>query len=232
MSSGRHRLIVNCGSAPLRGEEWLGLSRTTAAHSTVCVADRSSARFVKQRWAARVLGPRVADGPGKVRIERHESDLGALLTAAHDGYVPRFALVHERRLYLSVDGDDCRGEDRLLPPTRSSPRSRRPRRQPDGAAVPFAVRFHLHPDVRASLSRDGTRVLLMLPNGEGWQFRANRPDLSVEESIYCGGGEDVRRSRQIVLSGVADPAQGASVKWAFHRLTRKRDERASSGTGA
>ena len=221
MSCGRHRLIVNCGSTPSRGEEWLSASRTTAAHSTVALADRSSARFVKRRWLTRLIGPRIAEGPADVESQRLESDAGLWLTASHDGYAGRFHLIHERRLYLNAEGDDLRGEDLLRPPE-PGPRRRGPLdRKPNNPAVPFAVRFHLHPDVRASLSRDAALVLLILPNGDGWQFRTNRSSLSLEDSVYLGAADDVRRSRQIVVSGVADPAERTSVKWAIHRLSRK-----------
>ena len=195
-------------------------SRTTAAHSTVTLADRSSASFVSKPIAERLLGPRVIDGPSDVTRQRNESADGIWLTAQHDGYAKRFDLIHERRLFLRSGGDDLRGEDRLIPTQKR--RWKSSSRQLD-VSVPFAARFHLHPDVKSSISRDGDRVLLILPNGDGWQFRASRASLALEDSIYVGNADgSVRRSRQVVIQGIAHRREGAVIKWALQRLTGKK----------
>ncbi|MFD0935234.1 heparinase II/III family protein, partial [Methylobacterium trifolii] len=45
MSSGPQRIVINCG-LPAIGPELRRLARSTAAHSTACVADASSCRFL------------------------------------------------------------------------------------------------------------------------------------------------------------------------------------------
>jgi uncharacterized heparinase superfamily protein len=79
----------------------------------------------------------------------------------------------------------------------------------------FTVRFHLHPDVQASVQQDGDAVLLRLRTGGGWRLRADGARLSLEESIYFGGPEP-RRSEQVVLTGTADGPQ--MVKWAIIKV--------------
>jgi uncharacterized heparinase superfamily protein len=80
----------------------------------------------------------------------------------------------------------------------------------------FAIRFHIHPDVRMSLAQSG-EVLLKLPNGEGWRFRASVPAV-VEESVYLGG-DTLRRAEQLVLSGtVADTP--VDIAWIFEQIGR------------
>jgi uncharacterized heparinase superfamily protein len=100
---------------------------------------------------------------------------------------------------MAESGEDIRGEDVVEAP---SPQ-------------PFTVRFHLHPEVTASLQQDGEAVLLRLRSGTGWRLRADGARLSLEESIYLGGPEP-RRSEQIVLTGFADGAQ--QVKWAISKV--------------
>jgi uncharacterized heparinase superfamily protein len=117
-------------------------------------------------------------------------------------------MIHRRRLYLAADGADLRGEDRLDPYRRSA------------RGAPFAVRFHLHPEVRASLAQGGDAALLRLPKGGGWELRAGGARLSLEPSIYLGRGGEIRRCQQVVLSGHCD-AQGMKVKWALRRIERK-----------
>jgi uncharacterized heparinase superfamily protein len=97
------------------------------------------------------------------------------------------------------------GQDRLAPV--------------DGRAMPaglnFAVRFHIHPDVRVS-RLEGGGILLKLPGGEGWRFRAGGGLLEVEESVYLGG-PSVRRAEQLVISGIIKDAP-AEIAWVFEQI--------------
>ncbi|HYC13518.1 MAG TPA: heparinase II/III family protein, partial [Stellaceae bacterium] len=104
----------------------------------------------------------------------------------------------ERELYLSADGDDLRGEDRL---TGKGGRG-------------FVIRFHLHPEVEASRTGDGN-ALLRLKGGAFWRMKAAGAVLNLAESVYLGGG-DVKKTQQIVLQGHVG-TQGATVKWALRR---------------
>jgi uncharacterized heparinase superfamily protein len=81
----------------------------------------------------------------------------------------------------------------------------------------LAVRFHLHPDVSASLSQDGTTAVVRLPDGDGWQLRASGGALSLTESIYFGERGRVRRSEQIVITGTVEFGE-ATIKWALRRV--------------
>ena len=84
----------------------------------------------------------------------------------------------------------------------------------------FAVRFHIHPDVRVS-RLEGGGVLLKLPGGEGWRFRAGGGELNVEESVYLGG-DVVRRAEQLVVSGTlrraTTDASPAEIAWVFEQI--------------
>ena len=103
------------------------------------------------------------------------------------------------RTYLAESGEDVRGEDAVEAPT----------------PQPFSLRFHLHPEVNASLQQDGEAVLLRLRSGGGWRLRADGARMSLEESIYLGGPEP-RRSEQVVLTGYADGQQ--QVKWGISKV--------------
>jgi len=110
---------------------------------------------------------------------------------------------------LSSRGNSLAGADRLTP----SETKRRKRRN---APVPYAIRFHIHPDVRVSLAQDLRSAILKLPNGEGWRFRWGGGALSIEESIYLGAGV-ARRAEQLVITGeVAD--QPVECAWALEQM--------------
>ena len=134
------------------------------------------------------------------------------LDASHDGYGEKFGLIHERRLFLAAEGNDLRGEDTLSAAEGTD----------HGAAAvdvvdDAVVRFHLHPDVKASLARDKSSVLLLLPNRDGWQFRARGGEISLESSIYAADGTTVRRTSQIVLT-CKKPTEAVQFNWAFSKL--------------
>ncbi len=212
LSAGPHRIVVNCGDARDHGLDWRIACRATAAHSTLTIDDTSSAAFLWGRFWTGLLGERLIAGPSHVAADRQEESGATWINASHDGYVESFGLTHERRIYMDAKGEDFRGEDNLL---RDVPRDSDILETRD-----FTLRFHLHPDVRVSLARDEQSVLLLLPNGDGWRFRAAGGRVMLTESIYLGKPGAMRKSTQIVVSGITS-GQGevaGSVKWAFHRL--------------
>jgi uncharacterized heparinase superfamily protein len=203
MSVGRERLIVNCGAQASDGE-WRTVQRGTAAHSTLVLAETNSSQIVP--------GDGLGRRPENVTCRREETEGNVWLELSHDGYAASHGLLHHRRLYLSGNGEDLRGEDRL---------------ECKGAGrlgTDFAVRFHLHPSVQASLSQSGDTVLLRLPRGDGWRFHARGAELRLQPSIYLGLAGAVRRSQQIVLVGSVG-AGVATVKWAMKREAKPRTKR-------
>ncbi len=194
-SVGRERVIVNCGSQTAM-TEWIEPQKATAAHSALVVENTNSSEVL----AAGGLGRR----PDEVTCRREEVDGHVLLELAHDGYRSSFGLVHRRRLYLSPQGDDLRGEDCLEGDGLS------------GAGKAFQIRFHLHPDVRASLAQAGDSLFLRTPKGSGWRLRAAGAELGLEPSVYLGQSGAFRRGEQVVLSGRTEGAS-TTVKWALQR---------------
>jgi uncharacterized heparinase superfamily protein len=206
-SSPKHSLIVvNCGMPGTAREEWRALARTTAAHSTVTLNDESSAHFAKAKLFKRVLGglPMVG-GPTRVSVTREQEFDAITLRAAHDGYAARYGLVHERTIMLAADGTRFEGEDVFLAADGSA--------QMSGTHDHYAVRFHLHPSIKASRLTDGQGVLLMTPNREAWSFSAADGRVQLEDGVYLSGSEGPRRTAQIVIHGRARSAP--RVTWRF-----------------
>ncbi|HEX4295155.1 MAG TPA: heparinase II/III family protein [Rhizomicrobium sp.] len=206
-SSGTHRIVVNCGAATdVRRATWDNALRATAAHSTLTLADMSTGAILTGGWSRRLLGAQLLGGPTKVETQRIETPAGWMVEASHDGYVAPFGVRHERQITLSARGTTLTGADRVLPTEKT-------RRQP----LPFAIRFHIHPEVRMSPSQGGD-VILKLPNGEGWRFRAGAQAV-LEESVYLGS-DTLRRTEQMVLSGtVAD--KPIEIAWVFEQIERE-----------
>ena len=212
-------LVVNCGMPATGRENWRQLARATAAHSTVTLNDKSSARFVELATFRRVLGGSpMLGGPSKVAVTREDRRDAIVLRAAHDGYANRYGIVHERTLILAADGSRLEGEDLFFAADGSS--------QVTTAHDEFAVRFHLHPAVKATRLSDGHGVMLMTPNKEVWTFSAHEDRVELEDDLYLAGSEGPRRTAQIVIHGRARTA--SRVLWSFRQANPTAS--ASAGT--
>jgi uncharacterized heparinase superfamily protein len=203
LSAGAQRIIVNCGAAvDARRATWDTALRATAAHATMTLADTSAGAILGAGWARDLLGARLIGGPSTVATNRLETLHGWQVEASHDGYVAPFGVLHTRTLTLSSQGTTLTGADRLTPKGKLKP------------GMAFAIRFHIHPDVRMSPSQGGD-VLLKLPNGDGWRFRAGA-QVAIEDSVYLGG-DTLRRTEQLVLSGTV-PDTPTEYAWIFERI--------------
>jgi uncharacterized heparinase superfamily protein len=199
--------VVNCGLPAVNKENWRQVARATAAHSTVTFNDTSSCAFAEQRWLRRLFsGAVIAGGPRHVNVER-EQQQGLSLRASHDGYARAFGAIHTRFIALSPDGLALEGEDSFSP-ARDETFSVQ---QPDE----YAIRFHLHPAVKANRLANGRGVILLLTDREVWSFSAHGETVEMEESVFLAGLDGPRRTLQIVIYGHARDRR--VQRWSFRR---------------
>ncbi len=199
LSSGRHRIVVNCGAEnpfhgtalinAAMGTPWQHALRQAAAHSSLSLADAPA----EQSRCAPSLYHRLFE-------DKH----GQLLEMERTGVEHLKKATHRRRLFLDIDGDDLRGEDVFVPEERKG-------------QVDFVLRFHLHPTIKASLSRDRRSIILVTPGREGWRFQAGKAALALERSIYAGAQTKRQTSQQIVVTPY-DFTGPVQIKWAFRRM--------------
>ena len=219
MSAGRQPIVVNCG-VPGPGQTALRrLARTTAAHSTVTLNDSSSCRFLAGGRLADSLGEVILSGPTRVQVNRQEERGETVLTAAHDGYVSRYGILHTRRLQLSRFGDRLTGTDSFTSPSGGA--------MAKGGRDAYAIRFHIHPAVRTSRLQGGHAVLLALPDGSAWEFETDGPEVDIEESIRLSDIRGSRRAEQIVVHVRA--TRQAQVRWQFRRTSEAGGRRPIDG---
>ncbi len=224
-SSGRTRIVSNCGNGDHLGGDWPKALRQAAAHSglsfegqTLNRLDLFSGETTHQRMEEvngillEITRPFVVRGGGKRHpSQAYENNQAALNSAL---LVPGYT----RRLYMSAGGDDFRGEDSMIG-------------LPENLTGLWRIRFHLAPCVKASVARDEQSVILAMDNQEGWRFRTNYGGVRLEKSVYCGLGGTPQTTEQIVIgpeiaSGaipnkigpdMGEP-QNITIKWAFKRL--------------
>lgn len=205
LTSGRRPVVVNCGSGASFGPDWRRAGRATPSHSTLCIQGFSSSRLGAGGVLPSTARGEFTDTPDQVWAQPEDDAAGHRLMAGHNGYVATHGLTHVRQLMLSIDGRALAGEDTLGAMTVADRRRfetimERTKHQ----GVPFALRFHLHPDVDSALDLGGTAVSLALKSGEIWVFRHDGvAELTLEPSVYLESGRlKPRATKQIVLSSM------------------------------
>jgi len=199
LSDEGQRLVVNCGGgAGLAPELARGL-RTTAAHSTLVLAETNSTAIHPDGSMGR--------GVTEVSLMRVETPEAQRIEAAHDGYVKRFGFSHRRRLSLAADGRSLEGEDKLHPEGRKKA----------VASTPLALWFHIAPGIETVLTTDGQGALLRPDEGTGWQFRTRVGALALEDSVWVDGAGRPRACKALVVT-TETPDSGLTIPWSFRRV--------------
>ncbi|MEM5520498.1 heparinase II/III family protein [Sulfitobacter sp. AS59] len=217
LTSGRRPLIVNCGSGASFGAEWRRAGRATPSHSTLSLGGYSSARLADpDRHTGQEA---LIEAPTYVPVEIEAVGDGTKFQGGHNGYVPGFGLTHARTIELTYDGRAVAGEDMLLAMKDSE--KRQFDREMDAVklkGIPFEIRFHLHPDVDATLDLGGAAISMAQKSGEIWVFRHDGTHkLSLEPSVYLERNRlRPRASLQILLAGRAT-AYATRVRWSLSK---------------
>jgi len=205
LSSRLNRIVVNCGLPATSRESWRQVARGTPAHSTVTFNDESSCRFIETGAIRQLLnGTPIVSGPCRVTVERGEHSGSIVLRTSHDGYAASFDVVHQRTLMLAADGRRLDGEDVFTPELGNAIAAGRDQ---------FAIRFHLHPSVKANRLSDAHGAMIVMANKEVWTFSAYEDRIDIEESVYLAGNDGPRRAVQLVVYGRARNVM--RVQWTF-----------------
>lgn len=213
LTSGRRPLIVTCGSGQTFGEDWRRAGRATPSHATLWLEGYSSSRLAppsKDPTDAQLL----MEVPAVVQCETSDLEDGRRVELSHDGYRPTHGLTHARTLDISADGRGLVGEDLI---TTLGPADQVAfDRALHAGGLPYSVRFHLHPDVDATVDLGGSAVSMIAKSGEVWIFRHDgATEMTLEPSVYLEKGRlKPRAAQQVVLTGAAT-GYATRVRWSL-----------------
>jgi uncharacterized heparinase superfamily protein len=215
LTSGRRPLIVNCGPGQSFGADWRRAGRATPSHSVLCLDGLSSARLGKAPRGS--YTEPLIEAPGRVPVQISDLSDGLRFEGGHDAYLPGHGLTYARTLEMTSDGRGLAGEDMLL--AIDDPDKARFNKALDKASlagIPFAIRFHLHPEVDATLDLGGAAISMALKSGEIWVFRHDGgAQLSLDPSVFLEKGRlKPRATKQIVLSGRA-MEYATRIRWSL-----------------
>ncbi len=208
MSARKKLLFMNTGAPVAANQDWRPISRATASHTAVCLAEQSSSRLTRHPGLEAILAAVPLQYPAAVTATFDAGGEEQVFSGSHDGYLQRLGLIHYRELRLSADGTALQGIDRL------ETKGGQDRLKRD---CPFAVHFHLDPQSRAERQGGGDAVLITLGDGQVWRFHATGAAISVEESQVFAGHAGPRPSLQVALRGACGGI--TEIRW-FVSLTR------------
>ncbi|MGE3529337.1 MAG: heparinase II/III family protein [Methyloceanibacter sp.] len=213
MSSTGCPMIVNCGAPSPDHDVWRPFARSTAAHSTLTFEDSSSAAFAAAANGGRIASDAALTGPANAQATFTDQGDNFRIKGSHDGYLADFGVSHARQIMIAPNGLLISSEDKLSAPVGL--------KSPEGDLIAgaYAIRFHLHPSVRASLADDGQSALLTLKNGETWKISSNAPETKIEESYFIADARGPQATSQVVLSGFLGEATEARVVWNIERMS-------------
>ena len=207
-SSGLSSIIVNCGAPEMVKEGDSQVWRTTNAHSTATLNKTSNCRFENPGTAGRAISGQLFSSDLKPEVSRKDTSNSTTIVAAHNGYVREFGIRHQRTLTLDTNGERLFGQEWFSGPNKED--------MGYTTKDKVALRFHLHPDIKASLSTDSKACLLETREGEQWRFDC--PDLKMElvKSIFFATLPAPKSTWQIVVHAKA--YDNPEINWALQKI--------------
>ncbi len=223
LSIGGKLVFANGGAPGPADADWRHVSRATASHNALVIGEKSSSKMVRHAMLEEMVGAAPIRFPDNVEARITEGNGAITFQGHHDGYVHRFGLLHHRRIALSEDGCRIEGVDRI----NGQQGPMRLKRD-----LPFAVHFHLHPDIDVRALPEGGGVTIAVPASgkttgsassdrdkakttERWTFRAEGAAISLENSIHFADSSGPRDAVQIVLRGATFGE--CEVSWSLTR---------------
>ncbi len=83
---------------------------------------------------------------------------------------------------------------------------------------PFAVHFHIHPDVITTRAADGKSITLTLPDSQEWKFSAQGQIIYLEESIFYADFAGPCQSVQAVIRG--NCINNTKISWLLAKVVK------------
>ena len=178
------KLICNSGYFQNYKHQLNNISKTTACHSTLSIANHSSVQFVKQPDSPSKISTGLKIFNKKIISENNYWSA----SASHDGYNKRFGIIHERKIDFLHDAEKFIGVDKIF-------------KKKKFKSVNFEIRFHLDPVSKIMKTQDGKAIYIDL-NNEGWKFICKEYKIDVETGLFFGLKNNFTENQNIVISGM------------------------------
>ena len=193
------KLICNSGYFQDTKKKLNLISRSTAAHSTLVLNNKSVANFKK-------------DFKGKIFNKFNFKTLNKnvvleknywLIKSSHDGYSKNYGTIHERLLEFFPETNKFVGTDKLIKNKNFVPTS-------------FEIRFHLMPTTKVTKTQNKNIILIELENS-AWRFYSENTSIDVETGLYFGNKNNYLENQNIYISGSTEKHE-QEIKWEIIKI--------------
>ncbi len=196
ISNGK-KLISNCGYYNGKNKKLVGLSKSTATHSTLTINDNSSCKFkvFKENYlineSLKVLKKNIVCEKNYWKI-----------SAAHDGYNRKYNTIHEREIEYYPEQFKFSGKDKIL-------------QKKSKSNIKFDIRFHLEPNVKLMKTQNNKAILIELED-EGWKFTCDNFSINIDNGLYFGNKNSYTQNQNIFISGITN--NNEDIIWQLNKI--------------
>ena len=176
------KLITNSGYFQKNNHQLHKISKSTANHSTLSVNNTSAVRFIKNKDNKYLIEKNFKINNKKIISEENYW----CVSAAHDGYLKQYGVIHERKIEFFPDKNNLIGTDILS-------------RKKTNKYLPFEIRFHLFPSTKVTKTQDGNSILIEIGNS-GWKFTSKNHLIGIETGLYFGDKNNYTENQNIFIS--------------------------------
>ena len=193
--SGGRKLICNSGYFQNFKHQLNTTSKSSAAHSTLILDNRSSCKFSKKK--------QIFEGLKIIKKKIIFEKNYWTINAAHDGYLKQYGVIHDREIEFYPEQMKFIGHDKIISKNNI-------------INLIFEIRFHLEPNVRVMKTLDAKTILIDL-NGEGWKFNSNYNTLNIDNGLYFGKKNSFVSNKNIFISGMTND-DNQTIRWEITKL--------------
>lgn len=198
LSNGK-KLICNSGYFQNYNKQLNELSKSTAVHSTLILDDRSSCKFNKVNNEGSQIYQGLKILKKNIVFEKNYWKINA----AHDGYLKKYGIIHEREIEFYPEQMKFVGNDKLISKKKIK-------------NLKFDIRFHLMPNVKVMKTQDNKSILIDL-DGEGWKFNSENNKMDIDNGLYFGKKNSFIDNQNIFISGMTNN-ENQTIKWEIAKL--------------
>jgi len=197
--SGGKKLITNSGYFQNFKHHLNELSKSSAVHSTLNLDDRSSCKFTKISDTSSRISQGLKIIKKNIIFEKNYWKI----SAAHDGYLKRYGIIHNREIEYYPEQMNFIGYDKIISKNKIN-------------NLKFEIRFHLEPNVKVMKTQNNKSILIDL-DGEGWKFNSNDNNINIDNGLYFGKKNYFTNNKNIFISGMTN-TENQTIKWELTKL--------------
>ena len=192
------KIICNSGYFQNQNHKLNTISRSTVAHSTLILNNKSASIFKKKNNKT-VLENGLKSINSNIIFQKNFWSI----KGSHNGYQKEFGIIHERAIEFFPESNKFLGKDKLIKKKNYIPAS-------------FEIRFHLMPNTKVTKTQDNRTVLIELENS-GWKFFTNHGLIGIETGLYFGKKNTYSENQNIFISGNTQK-EDQLIEWEISKI--------------